>query len=378
MRLFWIFLAEFLFSLHFAATLYINSSFLAHFFSLKTVGFLYVIGALCSLFFFFNAPRLLNWLGNRKFLVLFLTLTLGSTVGAAFTHNSLDAVIFFLIYASVSLMVFYALDILVEELTVNRKTGSVRGLYLTVMNVAIALGPILITYFTVDDTFSKFYLAAAVVLLPIFVLATFSLKSRFKNKKYENHSLRLREWWRQKSIRRVTLARTTLEIFYAVMTIYTPIYLHSTIGFEWQEIGIIFTIMLLPFIVFEWPVGALADRELGEKEIMSTGFLIMLISLLFMPYIGKNLIYWAVILFISRVGACFVEITTESYFFKRVDSEDTGLISIFRIGRSAGLILGALLAAAALHIWPLYSVFIILAVASFFGYRFSRRLVNAK
>ncbi|MBX4199032.1 MFS transporter [Candidatus Parcubacteria bacterium] len=376
MRLFWIFLAEFLFSLHFAATLYINSSFLAHFFDLRAVGILYVVGALLSLVLFFLAPRLMNWLGVRKFLLLFVALTLGATVGAAFAHSSIDATFFFLLYAAVSLMVFYALDVLVEEMTTNRKTGQIRGLYLTVMNAAIVLGPVLITFFTVDDTFSMFYLAAAVVLLPIFLFAL-----GFKNKKLHKrpgHSLPLLAWWRKKSLRRVTLSRLILEFFYGMMVIYMPIYLHQNVGFSWHEIGVIFTIMLLPFVIFEWPVGALADKEVSEREIMTLGFGILAISLIFMPYIGHDFGKWAVALFISRVGASFIEITTESYFFKHVDGEDTGLISIFRLTRSVGFILGSAVGALALHLWPFTSIFFILAIAAFLGNRFSKRLVNSK
>lgn len=377
MRFVPIFIAEFLFSLHFAATLYINSSFLEHFFPLHYVGLMYVYGALLSLIFFFRAPRMLNKLGNRKFMLVYLSLTLAATVGAAFSTSRSAAVVFFLLYAAVSPLVFYALDVLVEELTVNRKTGEIRGLYLTVLNSAIVLGPILITLFSTDGQFKGFYIAAAVVLLPIFFLALI-LRSRYKHKKYESHSLPLRAWWRKKSVRRVTLARFILEFFYALMVIYTPIYLHSTIGFDWKKIGVMFVIMLLPFVIFEWPVGELADKKTGEKEIMSLGFAIMTIALLFMPFIGQNFAYWTIALFVSRVGAAFIEITTETYFFKRVSAEDTGLISIFRLTRSAGLIAGAGVSALILSVYPVSSIFFLLAIAAFVGQRFSRRLVDTK
>lgn len=377
MRFVPIFIAEFLFSLHFAATLYINSSFLEHYFPLHVIGGLYVLGALGSLIFFFLAPGELSRWGNRRFMFVYLLLTLLATLGAAFAHSQADALFFFLLYASVSPMVFYALDVLVEEITINRKTGSVRGLYLTVLNAAIALGPILIAYFSTDGKFKAFYIAASVILLPIFLLAFF-LKSRYKHKVYKNHALPLRMWWAKKSIRRVSLARFVLEFFYALMVIYTPIYLHSTIGFDWPEIGVMFFIMLLPFVIFEWPMGELADKKTGEKEIMSLGFAIMTISLLFMPFIGKDFAYWTAILFLSRIGASFVEITTESYFFKKIDSDDTGFISIFRLARAIGLIAGAGVSAVAISLWPISSIFFILAVATFLAQRFSSRLVDTK
>ena len=123
MHLVVIFLSVFFFSLHFAATLYINSSFLEHFFSLKGVGLLYIFGALGNILLFLKAPTLLNKFKVRGFLFIFLLLTLGSTIGAAFATTNLDAALFFLIYAGAAPMVYYALDLLLEQRSVNKRTG---------------------------------------------------------------------------------------------------------------------------------------------------------------------------------------------------------------------------------------------------------------
>jgi MFS family permease len=377
LRLVVIFIAVFFFSLHFAATLYINSSFLQHFFSLRAVGLLYVVGAIGNILLFLKAPALLNRFGIRKFLFIFLWLTLGSTVGAAYAFSAVDAGIFFIIYAVCAPMVYYALDLLLEERSPDRKTGEIRGIYLTLLNIAIAAGPLLITVMGTDGKFRAFYLAAAIILIPLFILIFFFLGRNF-GRGYSGHSLPFRLWWRRHSVRRVTVSRLILEFFYGMMAIYTPIYLHTHIGFSWTEIGIIFSIMLLPFILFEWPAGELADRKFGEKEIMSLGFFITLISLLFMPSLDKAIVAWTIALFCSRIGASFIEITTESYFFKQVSSRDMGLISIFRLARSVGLIFGAGAGALAIYLWPMSSIYFVLAIACFAGWRVSRRLVDTK
>ena len=162
------------------------------------------------------------------------------------------------------------------------------------------------------------------------------------------------------------------------MIIYTPIYLHSTLGFEWSELGIIFTVMLLPFVLLEWPAGELADRLWGEKEIMSTGFLIICVSLLIMPFIGKVFWAWMVILFISRVGASLVETMTESYFFKHVKAEDTGLLSIFRLTRSVGNIFGIAVGVVALNLFSFDKIFFVVAVVVFFGLKESLYLKDTR
>ena len=127
--------------------------------------------------------------------------------------------------------------------------------------------------------------------------------------------------------------------------------------------------MLLPFVVLEWPAGELADRFWGEKEMMSVGFFLMGIALLTMPFIPKAFVIWMLILLLSRIGASLVEITTESYFFKKIDAKDTGILAIFRLLRPVGIIFGAGISAASLQFFTLEKIFFILAVVVFFGMR---------
>lgn len=151
------------------------------------------------------------------------------------------------------------------------------------------------------------------------------------------------------------------------MIVYTPLYLHEVVGFTWAELGIVFAIMLLPFVIFEWPMGLIADKLYGEKEIMSIGFFLAGLSLLVMPFLPGALILWATVLFVSRVGASFVEISTESHFFKHVDSRDSGLISIFRLARPTGIIVGASLGVLSLELFSFEKIFFLLAFIVFLG-----------
>jgi MFS family permease len=170
-----------------------------------------------------------------------------------------------------------------------------------------------------------------------------------------------------KSVRRTTLARFSLELFYTFMTIYTPIYLHTVLGFEWGVIGLIFAVALLPFVLLQWPAGRLADHFFGEKEMLIIGFLFMGFSLLFMPTLGGVVIIWAVVLFFSRVGASLAETMTDSYFFKHTNAQDVALLSIFRLTRSASVIFGSIIGAIALNFLSFDKIFYVLAIITFFG-----------
>ena len=97
------------------------------------------------------------------------------------------------------------------------------------------------------------------------------------------------------------------------------------------------------------------------------GFLFIGFSLLFMPSLGTSVIIWTTVLFCSRIGASLIETMTDSYFFKHTNSEDAPLLSIFRLTRSASVVIGAAAGALALNFLSFDKIFYILAIIAFFG-----------
>jgi MFS family permease len=361
-----ILIINFFLSLNFGALIYINSSYLGNYFSTNLVSALFLIGALINTFFFFAVPWLLNFFGRKKLFLLFLIALLASTLGMAMGLGTFQVGASFLGLSAFLFMAYYCLDIFLEERSIDSRTGGIRGIYMTVLNAGIALGPLLLPFLAPDENLRRVYLFASLVLVIPLILATFLPNDKARSLK-KVHSLPFKKWWRLRSVRAVTLARTSLEIFFTLMVIYTPIYLYEYMGFEWSELGIIFAIALLPFILLEWPAGELADRYWGEKEMMSIGFFITGAMLLIMPFLGAVFFAWMIVLFLSRVGAALIEIMVESYFFKKIDHEDTGLLSIFRLSRPAGIILGALIGALSLNLFSFEKIFFVVAIVILFG-----------
>ena len=71
---------------------------------------------------------------------------------------------------------------------------------------------------------------------------------------------------------------------------------------------------------------------------------------------------WMVAMFITRVGASFVEVTSESYFFKHAQGEDTDKMSLFRMARPISSIVVPLLGAVALSFTDMSFSFVLLAL----------------
>lgn len=375
-----VFITTIFLSIHLGAVLYVNSSLLGKFFKPDTVSFLFLLGAVGNILFFLFVPRLIERFGKRLLIFSFLLVATLATFGLATALTKWQALISFVVYSSVLFMIYYCLDIFLEELSADRKTGEIRGVYLTIMNLGIALGPLTLALFADKDSLGQVYTLSGILLILPILLALFSFKSKSPKWHGLHHHalLPFREWWQTKNVRRVTLAKLVLEFFFAFMVIYTPLYLHSVLGFGWNTLGVMFTIMLLPFVLLQWPVGELSDRFIGEKEFMIIGFLIIGATILFMPFLGLDAVIWTTLLFLSRVGASLVEVTADSYFFKHVGASDTGLLSIFRLTRPVGIVLGTLIGTLSLNLFSFEKIFFVLAIAIFLGLKESLLLKDTR
>jgi MFS family permease len=369
-----VYLSNLFFSLSYAVIIYINSSYLLESFGQQDVVLLFVLAAFGNIFFFFITPALVRYVGNKRVFVLFLLLQLAGISGLIIATSPLFLATAFFLYGSTSMMVYYSLDLFIEAISNNADTGEIRGITLTLDNISIAAAPLVFALLTLSGQFKPVYVASSLLILPVIFIALFFLKDLPTSVRVHPVRLPFRAWWKKYEARRSSIARFVLEVFYSVMVIYMPIYLSRVIGFSWHAIGIVFAIMLLPFVLFELPIGELADHWCGEREIMTIGFLIMGMALLCMPFLGTNMYVWAAVLFLSRIGAAFVEITSEVHFFRSVNKEDTGLISIFRLTRPVAIALGALFGAAILYLYSFYALFFFLALAMLMGMRESARL----
>jgi MFS family permease len=163
------------------------------------------------------------------------------------------------------------------------------------------------------------------------------------------------------------------------MIIYTPIYLHEYLNFHWGEIGIIFTIMLLPFVILSFPLGKLSDK-MGEKEMLLIGFFISAVATLVIPFVKEpKLLTWALILFITRIGAATIEIMSESYFFKSINEENAEAISFFRNTTPLAYLVAPMLAIPILLLVPSFEyLFFVLGSLLFYGLFVTLRLRDVK
>ena len=275
----------------------------------------------------------------------------------------------------------FNLDVFLESFSKDAVTGKIRGTLLSTSNIAWIIAPLIGSFILTNSDYWKIFLAAVLILLPVFFLLGNNLKN-FKDPEYKHIPIRnaTREIIKDKNIRGVFIVSFLLQFFYSWMVIYTPIYLYTYLGFSWQEIGVMFSIMLLPFVLTEAPLGKLADTRWGEKEVMSVGFIIMALATGMIAFIEtKSFILWTALLFMSRVGASMVEVMSETYFFKRVDSKKANIIGIFRTMRPWAYVISPILATFLFAFsLPVKYIFFVLALIMFLGLHWSLELKDTR
>jgi len=346
---------------------YVNSSFLEQYIDAASVGTIYTIGSALSVFIFLFISRVLHKVGNFKLTVGLLLTNFAAVLGMSQAATLEVAIPLFIVHLITVPLIIFNLDVFMEERIGNDEsgTGTSRGLLLTLASLVGAVSPLIsgLVIGASGTDFSNAYLLSALTLIPVLAILLLFFRT-FSDPKYDAIDLfsAIRTFWANINIRSVFISHFLLQMFFMMMVVYTPLYLTGSIGLTWAEFGIIMFFAQLAYVIFEYPIGIIADRYIGEKEMMAAGFLIIVIATAWMSFVTvASVLVWSIIMFTTRVGAALVEVTTESYFFKQTKSSDAQIISFFRITRPLSYVLGAAIASLALLYVPFNFLFIVFA-----------------
>ena len=345
---------------------------------------LFTIGSLFSVFTFLIFTPLLQKFGNTRLVIYLALLDILSLVIMGATTVPIVAITSFLVFLAVNPLIFLNIDIYAECIIGEDEgvTGTKRGITLTLMSVAGLLAPLFMGFLTkITPNISYVYYAAAsfFTLFIIFILLRFRT---FIDPIYTQTRFRhtLKKIITSKDIRNVCFSHFLLQMFFAWMVIYVPLYMVTVLGLSWHQIGNILAVAMFAYVLLEYPVGYLADKYVGEKEFMAVGFMILAVSSSWLAFITQDatILTWMVVMFATRVGAALVETTTESYFFKHTDGSDADLINFFRILRPLSNVFGALAGSLCLILFPFQFIFIILGLMMVPGLFVTMSLTDTK
>lgn len=376
------YLLSFLFTFHIALSSYINSTFLTNVISEKYVGMLYTLSSLLALALLSRSVNILKYFGNKKLTLSFLLLNMLALVGIISSSSPILTSVSFIVFSATNTLVLFCIDIFIEHFSDPTKTGKTRGLYLTIVNIAWMLSP-LISAMLITKTggYTAIYVLAFVMVALMTLGLVFSVKT-FKDKVYIKTPFI--ETFKYLLTNRHMLAIVSinflLQFFYAWMVVYTPIYLYDHLGFTWDQIGIAFTAMLAPFVILGYPLGILVDKyHVKRRNILKLGFAIAIISTVSIFFItSMNVLLWALVLFMTRVGASMIETAGEIYFFDHIDDQDANLLSIYRDMYPIAYIIAPTIATLIFLVLPFKYLFIILGLILSVGFYIIPKLKKIK
>lgn len=336
-------LGNFFSAAYFFLIIFILAPYLATLLPAAVVGLAIALGAIVTLVIFPFLPGLVRRFGPQKISIALALIEIMLLLGLATGPGALLAVIFSAFAMALAPFSAYQLDLMLEAVVTDEgSAGRIRTLFLSFAGIALVLAP-LVAGLLLGETnrYWLVFLAAALVLVPfVFIMARHDLPLPAPPKRTNLRDACLCVL-ADRDLRAVMLGYLTLQLFFHLAPLYIPLYLHIELGIPWSELGWMFAVMLIPFVVLEYPAGWLADTNLGDKRILAAGFVITGISFAALGLVTISTPLFAIlaVLVLSRVGAALVEAMTEGHFFRRVSSEDANTVSLFRMLRPTGALL---------------------------------------
>ncbi len=327
-------MGNFFFSLFAALPAYILLPYLSLFLSPAYAGLVISGGALIAVIAFLFLPRLVASYGAQRIAVFFAFLEMIALLLLAFSPGPLAACLLIAIGVSVQPLLSYELDLLLEAtVTEEGTTGRIRTLFITAWNIAGLVAPLLMgALLAGGNEYSRVFLASAAALVPFIVLFATRRLPQGAPPNLSHMRDTLVCIMHDRNLAAVTFGHFLLYSFYIWAPLYIPAYLHDVLGIPWSSLGWMFSVMLIPYILVEYPAGWIADRFLGDKELMLAGFLVAGSALAAVSMISFStpIPLILIILVSSRVGSALIESMTEGHFFRRVSEKDMNSISVFR------------------------------------------------
>jgi predicted MFS family arabinose efflux permease len=248
-----------------------------------------------------------------------------------YTSNIYFLVFFFIAHFVLQTLLYICLNVFIESFSKHAETGSIRGLFLALLNTGILVSPVIGGTILSHYSFFVLYFVAALMLIPFIILLNHYL-AHIKEPAYHTIDTfkAFRVAWRNKNLRAVLISSFIIHCFYATMIIYSPIYLQS-LGIPLSTyLAIILPFALLPLVLLPYELGYLADSQFGEKEILLGGLLLLAITVfLFVILTSSDPIVWIIVLVFSRIGAACVETMAFTYYYKKINPEDASLTALF-------------------------------------------------
>ncbi|MDD2657728.1 MAG: MFS transporter [Candidatus Pacebacteria bacterium] len=329
-----IFVGNFFFAIFSGLSFFVLIPFLTSLMPGAYAGLVVAAGGLIAVILFPFMPSLVARYGAQQMALIFALTEMIALFALAAAPGAIAGALLVIVAVAIQPFIYYELDLLLEAtIDTPSSMGRMRTIFLTAWNFGALAAPLLLGVLLDDgNDYNRVFIAAAASLVPFVVL--FAARSLPKGAPPRLSHMRdtLICMAHDRDLAAVTFAHFLLYLFYIWAALYIPVYLHTSLDISWSDLGWMFSVMLIPYALLEYPAGWVADQVLGDKELMFAGFIISggaLASLAFITS-ASPLALVLLILVASRIGAALIESMTEGHFFRRVSQNDINSMSVFR------------------------------------------------
>ncbi len=212
--------------------------------------------------------------------------------------------------------VYITIGLFVREYTTLKSIGKAEGQYFTTANIGWLLGPLFGGLLSTNNSFNTVFIVSAIPqLLIALLLFIIPLK---ESSIHNNHEFKFLDYFKNKELLFLYLIGFGLAAWSSIFYVYMPLFANTS-GFSTRLIGFAMVIAIIPLIIFEIPIGKLADIY-GYKKFIAFGFLIMALATIFTYF--TNPLYTIILLVVAAFGVAFIEHLLEAYFFDRVRTHE--------------------------------------------------------
>ena len=339
-------LGNFFGATHFFLLIYVLAPYLATFMPESSIGLVVSLGAVLTLSVFPFVPQIVRKYGPQQLALAFAALEFILLLWLALGTGPIAAILLAALACATSPLLAYQMDLLLEATVESeQETGRIRTAFLTAGNITLIGTPLLIgLLLDGSDRYDRVFFAAALSLIPFILLL---LAKRLPRGRVPL-ARKVHEAWlcifNDTDLRAIAISMFILQLFYH-LTLFIPLFLHTSLGIPWSQLGWVFAVSLIPFVLVEYPAGILADTKLGDRTLLIVGFICTGIAFSLIAFVTAATPIFIIlsILVFTRIGAALVEAMVEGHFFRRVSEEDASTVSVFRMMRPLGALIAPLI-----------------------------------
>jgi len=302
--------------------------------------------------------------------ILYFAFVLGALLTMSFVFVNGTYTLFVLEFFRVFVLMYVlmTLALLVRDFAKANDLGKTEGFYFLFSNIGWFFGPIIggvIARYAGNEP--VFVMSGISLIVGLFYMARQHIvveNPSLESPAFEEKKVKAFDKFKKFIENKNRIVSYFISIFLiswmAFKTVVIPLFVADN-GYGSDTTGLVISLCILPYIIFEMPIGRYADKKGLRLPIMSGFFIIAFFALA--TYFSPIFYLDALFLIFANIGAAFIEPLRDVYFFTNTEKKDEdALYGVFITADPIGRFIGPALVSTSLILLPFDYVFVVFAV----------------